>query len=248
VSGARPSKDRKPATAKRAARPGPAAAAKQGEVRTRRERRSTSEIRKAILGAARELFVARGYAGTSTRTIADKAGVQEPLLFRNFGNKAGLFEASVFESFDDYVHAYWQRFVGEALPASFAEQTEDYVKTLYHLLMENRELVVAMFAAHHASDGGSMPRPLDKLFRILEEVAGRQYRAEGWSGIDVEYAVRFTFGLVLATVVFQDWIMPSGAKSVRQADMADALVGYVLNGVLHRVRDRGAAPVRRKKN
>jgi len=46
-----------------------------------------------ILQAALELFAKEGYTATSTSKVARKAGVSEGLVFRHFGNKAGLLEA-----------------------------------------------------------------------------------------------------------------------------------------------------------
>ena len=46
-----------------------------------------------ILRAARTLFVAKGFAGTSMGQIAKLAGVNHSLLFHHFGNKAQLWIA-----------------------------------------------------------------------------------------------------------------------------------------------------------
>ncbi len=46
-----------------------------------------------ILAAAAELFAERGYTATTTRAIADRAGVNEVTLFRRFENKAGVLRA-----------------------------------------------------------------------------------------------------------------------------------------------------------
>lgn len=48
-----------------------------------------------ILSAALELFAEQGYDRTPTSQIARKAGVSEGLIFRHFGNKAGLLEAII---------------------------------------------------------------------------------------------------------------------------------------------------------
>jgi AcrR family transcriptional regulator len=50
--------------------------------------------REQILTAAVRAFAAGGYAGTSTREIAEAAGAKEPLLFYHFGNKAALYFAA----------------------------------------------------------------------------------------------------------------------------------------------------------
>jgi len=46
-----------------------------------------------ILAAATELIAERGYAGTTTRAIAERAGVNEVTLFRKFKNKRGILQA-----------------------------------------------------------------------------------------------------------------------------------------------------------
>lgn len=46
-----------------------------------------------ILDAAAELFAERGYASTTTRLIAERAGVNEVTIFRRFENKLGVLRA-----------------------------------------------------------------------------------------------------------------------------------------------------------
>jgi AcrR family transcriptional regulator len=49
--------------------------------------RQTTDL---ILAAARDLFVAQGYAGTTIDQIADRAGVSRPTVFANAGSKREL--------------------------------------------------------------------------------------------------------------------------------------------------------------
>ena len=51
------------------------------------------EASQRILEAAAVLFAERGYAATTTRAIAERAGVNEVTLFRKFKNKRGILEA-----------------------------------------------------------------------------------------------------------------------------------------------------------
>jgi AcrR family transcriptional regulator len=53
----------------------------------RRDRRATTE---ALLAAAVEVFARRGYDAATTREVAATAGVNEVLIQRYFGGKAGL--------------------------------------------------------------------------------------------------------------------------------------------------------------
>jgi AcrR family transcriptional regulator len=51
------------------------------------------ETRTRILIAAREVFERNGTRGTTTREVAERAGVNEATLFRHFGSKAALLAA-----------------------------------------------------------------------------------------------------------------------------------------------------------
>lgn len=51
------------------------------------------EIATKILTAAAELFGERGYKSTTTRALAERAGVNEVTIFRYFGNKQGVLKA-----------------------------------------------------------------------------------------------------------------------------------------------------------
>jgi AcrR family transcriptional regulator len=52
-----------------------------------------AERRAQILAAAAPCFARRGYAATGTRDLARAAGISEPILYRHFDGKRGLFEA-----------------------------------------------------------------------------------------------------------------------------------------------------------
>ncbi len=55
----------------------------------------TSETERKILDAALNLFAEKGYAGATTRSIAEKAEVSELTLFRKFKTKRNLFDTLI---------------------------------------------------------------------------------------------------------------------------------------------------------
>ncbi|HEX4226454.1 MAG TPA: TetR family transcriptional regulator [Pseudonocardiaceae bacterium] len=61
-------------------------------------RRDADATRAALLTAARDLFAERGFEQTTVRDIAARAGVNQALLFRYFGSKDGLFDATMTSS------------------------------------------------------------------------------------------------------------------------------------------------------
>src|SRR5215471_15277464 len=54
---------------------------------------SREERRAAIIQAVRRLFADKGFHGTTTRELAEEAGVSEALLFKHFPNKEALYSA-----------------------------------------------------------------------------------------------------------------------------------------------------------
>src|SRR3982751_6983451 len=57
--------------------------------------RDAAASRRALLGAAGELFHARGYEGATVRDIGERARVDPALIARYFGGKEGLYLAAL---------------------------------------------------------------------------------------------------------------------------------------------------------
>lgn len=60
-----------------------------------RRRMSADARREQLLRTAREVFLRRGYGGTTVRDISDAAGVNIALLYRHFSSKEDLFDEAV---------------------------------------------------------------------------------------------------------------------------------------------------------
>ena len=58
-----------------------------------RRQEQARATRRAVLDAARELFLAQGYAGTTVGAVAARAGVSVETVYKAFGNKPGLVKA-----------------------------------------------------------------------------------------------------------------------------------------------------------
>jgi AcrR family transcriptional regulator len=55
------------------------------------QRSDSEETRQAILHAAHDLFMQRGYRAVTTRMVADASGVRQPLLYYHFSDKEALY-------------------------------------------------------------------------------------------------------------------------------------------------------------
>jgi AcrR family transcriptional regulator len=90
------------------------------KVGTRRQR-YRQQTRSEILGAAREIFVRRGFEGFSMRSLAHSLGYSPAAIYLHFTSKEELFDVLVEESF---VHLY------EALGILLKERGKDPVQQL----------------------------------------------------------------------------------------------------------------------
>jgi AcrR family transcriptional regulator len=72
------------------------------EKKTRAALRAATAER--ILGVARQEFADKGFTAATTRSIAERAGVDASLVLQHFGSKANLFAAAVKLSGNSVVH------------------------------------------------------------------------------------------------------------------------------------------------
>jgi TetR/AcrR family transcriptional regulator len=69
-----------------------------------RSRSGSSDVRDRVLLAAIECFGAFGYAGTSTRAVAERAAISHPLLIYHFESKDQLWLSAMEELIGRYQH------------------------------------------------------------------------------------------------------------------------------------------------
>ena len=103
--------------------------------------RSSEDTRSRIFAATRQLLAKKGRRGTTTREIADLAGVNEATLFRHFGNKDALIEACV-------LHYCPAGDLAELLPTLGGDIEED-LRQIAHFMTERmedlRDLIITTF-------------------------------------------------------------------------------------------------------
>lgn len=67
------------------------------EAESRPNRHRSTLVRRAMLGAAAELFAERGFGGTNLRDVADALGMSRPGLYYHFPSKEKILEALIEE-------------------------------------------------------------------------------------------------------------------------------------------------------
>lgn len=75
-----------------------------------------SERKRQLLETAADLFARFGYHGTTTKALADAAGITEPILYRHFKNKLDLFTTLIREISREVIAAWRERFAAAGSP------------------------------------------------------------------------------------------------------------------------------------
>ncbi len=164
-------------------------------------RRDPEAKKMAILRAARRMFTERGYADTTVRDIADRAGVNQSLIFRYFGSKEELFERS----------APRHEYINEL----FADGWESGVLRMIQSFAVDDDEVGSFIAALMRDARGGEKTATDTLERVSARIA------EGLTGpqgqLLADMVVAWTIGLgVLYDVVHRPSVVQAGPKRIAQ--------------------------------
>ena len=160
---------------------------------------SADERRAEVVEAAVEAFADSGYAGTSTETIADLAGVSQPYVFRLFGSKQDLFLAAVERAFDRVTLVFETAArtpVGE-IPG--INPVLGSMALAYHRLLADRSLLRIQLHAYAASGD-----PVIGAF-VRERYARLVHRVSELSGVpDAELRTFFAEGMLMTVAAALD--------------------------------------------
>jgi AcrR family transcriptional regulator len=149
-------------------------------------RLSADERRIEIVAAASIEFAEAGYAGTSTTSIARRAGVSQPYLFQLFGTKKELFIAAVRDCFDrtgrTFEHSAQLARDGGLEPSQILEEMgHSYIR----LLLGDRNVLRLQLQAYAACQDPEIQAVVREdygvLWQLVARVSGADPRAvHGW--------------------------------------------------------------------
>lgn len=169
-----------------------------------------------ILEAAAELFARNGYAGTPTRAIAKRAGVNEVTLFRRFGSKRGLLEALARRAAERRA----QRAARRVIPAGGArERLLAFAKLEVESALEDGGLALRLaFEAASEPDVAAVLRASmpDNLRSLAEYIADRQRAGEVRGDVAPEVLAEMLFALTSSFVMHR--MVVGGPDAARAVD------------------------------
>ena len=208
----------------------------EAEPPTQGVRRPRGAPRKLLLAAARDLFARRDYRSTTTREIAEAAGVTEHLLFRNFGSKAGLFREALVLPFTGFVDDFgrtWDSVVHEE--ADEEEMARRFVGQLYDVFVEHQGLLLTLMAADALSDEELAETGIADIRRaltLLSQIGAEGMRIRGLRTSNPDLPAHSTVAMIAGMAALRSTYF--GDEQPSREAIVDELVQAILHGFLHR--------------
>lgn len=194
---------------------------------------SKADRRKAIVETAAQLFAEVGFRGGTTRELAKRCGVSEPVLYEHFQTKSELYAAIIdassqhgFEEGRDDLerlasghdaHAFFTRLAN--LIVDFQAKHPNYLRLILFSALEKHELSEHFFECH-----GQV------IHRIVTGFIKQQTTLGAFRPVDAALVARGFMGMVLHYSLFDQHF---GFKLVRASRKraVDSMVDIFLHGL-----------------
>jgi len=199
-------------------------------------RRARGEPRRLLLDAARELFARQDYRSTTTREIAESAGVAEHLLFRNFGSKAALFREALVVPFTSFVDDFAETW--KSVDPDVTDEEElaaQFVGQLYDLFVEHRGLVLTLWASDSMSEeelAEAGIADIDRALTVLGRIGAEGMDIRGMQSARADLVARSTVAMIAGMAAFRSSFF--GARRPSRKAIVEELTQAILHGFLHR--------------
>ena len=196
-------------------------------------RLAASDRKKQLLEIAMKLFSEKGFDGTSTREIAQAAGVNEAIIFRHFRTKEDLFWAVLSDRIErrgrnrrmrELLRSRGDiREVLVAIAETLLDRTEDdaaVTRLLFYSALRTRELSHRFFQAYGEEK-------LDMLASFIRAGIG----AGHFRKVNPMIAARAFLGTIVYDYLVQEVFGGLHANALSKREVAVELVGIFLQGI-----------------
>lgn len=196
-------------------------------------RLSRADRRKAIVDAAAQLFAEVGFRGGTTRELAKRVGVSEPVLYEHFQTKSELYAAIIDDASQQGFHegrAQLEQLAQSADARTFFSRLATLIVE-YHAEHPNflRLILFSALEKHELSEH-IFECQGQVIHRIVADFIRRQTAAGTFREVDAALAARSFLGTVLHYSIFDQHF---GFKLVRASSKRaiDSMVDIFIHGL-----------------
>jgi AcrR family transcriptional regulator len=187
-----------------------------------------NETRNKITTATIELLKIKGYKGTTTREIAEKAEVNELTIFRHFGNKEGIIQSIVQKK------TFSAEIFNEILEWELEKDLTNFGSLLLKELDDNRDIISLVlkdpliFSQAYEEIIKKINENKKTLKEYLEEMKKRGYVRELDSCIQAEIFLSMYWGYFMYKVNFGDRALQVGYQDMIKDSIQTFIKGISL--------------------
>lgn len=189
--------------------------------------------RDKILESAIKLFAEKGFSGTTTREIAEKAGVNEALIFRYFSTKRDLYSAIIERKiseepgFEYPLEAFketrddWLIFKSIAIRMfDCVEKDPCFIRLLHFSALEGHELSDMFFDTY-----------VQYQRMLLSDYIERRITERAFKNVNPVLAARAFIGMVINYILVQEIFGEKKRKKIKREVVVDTFVKIFLEGI-----------------
>jgi AcrR family transcriptional regulator len=190
-----------------------------------------TETRTRILKSALRLFARKGYDGTTTRDLAEAAGVAEGTLFRHFTNKKAIL---VEVATQGWVEILTDLLTELSEMGSYKAVAQVMRRRMLHLHTNADMLRVCFMEAQFHPDlrDHIQTEVIAKMTDVAEAFFQTAMEQGIYRQMDPKMVARVFLGMFAVAGFSQSTIMEPGAAASEMQEMAEGLADIFLNGVL----------------
>ncbi|HEY9908066.1 MAG TPA: TetR/AcrR family transcriptional regulator [Thermosynechococcaceae cyanobacterium] len=190
-----------------------------------------TETRARILKSALRLFAKSGYEGTTTRDLAEAAGVAEGTLFRYFSNKKAIL---VEVATQGWIEILTDLLTELSEMGSYKAVAQVMRRRMLHLHKNADMLRVCFVEAQFHPDlrDRIQAEVIDKMTDVAEVFFQTAMDQGVYRPMNPKTVARVFLGMFAVAGFSQSTIMEPGAAAAEMQEMAEGLAEIFLNGVL----------------
>ncbi len=200
----------------------------------------SDETKGKLIRSAAEIFAQKGYAASTTREIADSAGVSEAVLFKYYKNKKGLLHETVLDFIEQISLDSVFESVDEIVKNNKKMPTEDLLRKLfkdrYNMIEKNFQMfkmLVIEIQYHEDVRYIFIEKVMVRIVHYAKVMSSLlEERDDIRSDLDYTAIIRSFMGVVLLTIV-QKKMLPELVVSNEDIDTEiESMVDMFMRGIL----------------
>lgn len=202
-------------------------------MKPKRKRMKADERRQEIIRAAMEVFARNGFGGSTTREIAENAGISEAMIYSHFRNKEDLYTAIIDEKLQESEPLYYpldairnrddQRVFTTIVSNYLDRHGEDttFLRLLLFSALEGHELA-SMFVAG----------PVRKFFEFLADYIRERIDEGAFKPVNPEITSRCLLGMVHYFVLLREILADDTLNPIDPTAVIETIVNIFCEGIL----------------